>query len=209
MKGYVSGTSRSGASTALGAKCSSPIAVSSSPLRRHRCRHFGPCHARPSGTVAHLVHDPTSGVSCASQPGRWLDMGVISTVPTSPSSSTCQCRSDSAPLNLSASDASSSISPDNKKDPVAGTEPRGSLAGRQADRSKDWITKTTLVRDYGAICVEDLLVKNMIRSARTTAGRANGSGPSLDSIGRSTLRPARCPVSASPIRPPTPPTRWS
>jgi len=43
------------------------------------------------------------------------------------------------------------------------------LAASHADRSKDWITKTTLVRDYDAICIEDLLVKNMIRSARTTA----------------------------------------
>jgi len=45
------------------------------------------------------------------------------------------------------------------------------LAAKEADRRKDWIAKTTttLVRDYDAICIEDLRVKNMVRSARGTA----------------------------------------
>jgi len=34
--------------------------------------------------VVRQHHHSTSGVSCASQPGWWLDMGVISTVTTSP-----------------------------------------------------------------------------------------------------------------------------
>lgn len=44
------------------------------------------------------------------------------------------------------------------------------LSARAADRRKDWIEKTTtdLVRDYDIICIEDLSVKNMVRSARGT-----------------------------------------
>jgi len=45
------------------------------------------------------------------------------------------------------------------------------LAAKEADRRKDWIEKTTtaLVRDYDVICIEDLKVKSMTRSARGTA----------------------------------------
>ena len=44
------------------------------------------------------------------------------------------------------------------------------LSAKEADRRKDWIEKTTtdLVRNYDIICVEDLKVKNMVRSARGT-----------------------------------------
>ena len=44
------------------------------------------------------------------------------------------------------------------------------LAAKEADRRKDFIEKSTtaLVRDYDVVCVEDLLVKNMLRSARGT-----------------------------------------
>ena len=44
------------------------------------------------------------------------------------------------------------------------------LAAKEADRRKDWVEKTTtaLVRDYDTICIEDLKVKNMVRSARGT-----------------------------------------
>ena len=44
------------------------------------------------------------------------------------------------------------------------------LSAREADRRKDWIEKTTtrLVLDYDIICLEDLKVKNMTRSARGT-----------------------------------------
>jgi len=118
MKGSESGTCRSGASTALGAKCSSPSARRQvrlgphhSPLHRHRWRHVGPCHPRPYWPVVRQLHHSTSGVSCPSQPGRWLDMGVTSTVPTSPREH-LSMPDDSAPLNLSASDASSASSPD-------------------------------------------------------------------------------------------------
>ncbi|MDA8271484.1 MAG: transposase, partial [Actinomycetota bacterium] len=44
------------------------------------------------------------------------------------------------------------------------------LSTREADRRRDWIEKTTttLVHDYDLIAVEDLRVKDMIRSARGT-----------------------------------------
>ncbi len=44
------------------------------------------------------------------------------------------------------------------------------LTAREADRRKNWIEKTTtdLVRDYDVLCIEDLAVKNMVRSARGT-----------------------------------------
>jgi len=44
------------------------------------------------------------------------------------------------------------------------------LAAREADRRKDWVEKTTtaLVREYDTICIGDLKVKNMTRSARGT-----------------------------------------
>ncbi|MDE2096408.1 MAG: transposase [Patescibacteria group bacterium] len=44
------------------------------------------------------------------------------------------------------------------------------LSARETDRRKDWIEKTTtdLVRGYDIICVEDLAVKNMVRSAKGT-----------------------------------------
>jgi len=44
------------------------------------------------------------------------------------------------------------------------------LSAREADRRKDWIEKTTttLVRDYDLIAIEDLKVKNMVRSAKGT-----------------------------------------
>ena len=44
------------------------------------------------------------------------------------------------------------------------------LLAREVDRRKDWIEKTTtaLVRDYDLICIEDLKVKNMVRSAKGT-----------------------------------------
>jgi putative transposase len=44
------------------------------------------------------------------------------------------------------------------------------LSAREVDRRKDWIEKTTtaLVRDYDLICIEDLKVKNMVRSAKGT-----------------------------------------
>lgn len=44
------------------------------------------------------------------------------------------------------------------------------LATREADRRKDWIEKmtTSLVRDYDFIAIEDLKVKNMLRSAKGT-----------------------------------------
>lgn len=44
------------------------------------------------------------------------------------------------------------------------------LRAREADRRKDWIEKTTtaLVARYDMLCIEDLAVKNMVRSARGT-----------------------------------------
>lgn len=44
------------------------------------------------------------------------------------------------------------------------------LSARETDRRRDWIDKTTasLVRDYDLIAVEDLKVKNMVRSAGGT-----------------------------------------
>ncbi len=44
------------------------------------------------------------------------------------------------------------------------------LAGKEADRRRDWIEKTTtqLVRDFDLIVIEDLRVKNMVRSAKGT-----------------------------------------
>src|ERR1019366_8338859 len=44
------------------------------------------------------------------------------------------------------------------------------LCEREAARRQDWIEKrtTTLVRDYDLIVIEDLKVKNMVRSARGT-----------------------------------------
>ena len=44
------------------------------------------------------------------------------------------------------------------------------LSAREVDRRRDWIEKTTtsLVRDYDIIAIEDLKVKNMVRSARGT-----------------------------------------
>jgi putative transposase len=45
------------------------------------------------------------------------------------------------------------------------------LSARETDRRKDWIEQTTtaLVRDCDLICIEDLRVKNMVRSASGTA----------------------------------------
>lgn len=47
------------------------------------------------------------------------------------------------------------------------------LCAREADRRKDWIEQTTtaLVRDHDLIAVEDLRVKNMLRSAKGTVDR--------------------------------------
>jgi putative transposase len=44
------------------------------------------------------------------------------------------------------------------------------ISARETDRRKDWIEKTTttLVRDYDLIAIEDLKVKNMVRSAKGT-----------------------------------------
>ena len=44
------------------------------------------------------------------------------------------------------------------------------LSAREADRRRNWIEKTTttLVRDYDLIAIEDLKVKNMVRSAKGT-----------------------------------------
>src|ERR1035437_1321720 len=44
------------------------------------------------------------------------------------------------------------------------------LAAKEADRRRNWIEKTTtqLVRDFDLIVIEDLRVKNMIRSAKGT-----------------------------------------
>jgi len=44
------------------------------------------------------------------------------------------------------------------------------LSAKESDRRKDWIEKTTttLVRSYDFIAIEDLKVKNMVRSARGT-----------------------------------------
>ena len=44
------------------------------------------------------------------------------------------------------------------------------LSARETDRRKDWVEKTTtaLVRDYDVICIEDLKVQNMVRSAKGT-----------------------------------------
>ncbi len=44
------------------------------------------------------------------------------------------------------------------------------LSARESDRRKDWIEKTTtnLVREYDLIAIEDLQVKNMVRSAKGT-----------------------------------------
>ena len=44
------------------------------------------------------------------------------------------------------------------------------LTGKQADRRKNWVeqTSTRLVREYDAIVLEDLKVKNMVRSAAGT-----------------------------------------
>ncbi len=44
------------------------------------------------------------------------------------------------------------------------------LSAKETDRRKDWIEKTTtnLVRDYDLIAIEDLKVKNMVRSASGT-----------------------------------------
>jgi putative transposase len=44
------------------------------------------------------------------------------------------------------------------------------LCAREADRRKDWIEKVTtaLVLDHDTICIEDLKVKNMTRSAKGT-----------------------------------------
>jgi len=44
------------------------------------------------------------------------------------------------------------------------------LSAREADRRKNWIEQTTtaLVREYDVLCIEDLRVKNMVRSARGT-----------------------------------------
>jgi putative transposase len=46
----------------------------------------------------------------------------------------------------------------------------GRLKARQTDRRKDWVeqTSTSLVRRYDLIRVEDLKIKNMVRSARGT-----------------------------------------
>nr|WP_298207925.1 transposase [Ferrimicrobium sp.] len=47
------------------------------------------------------------------------------------------------------------------------------LSARERDRRKDWIEKTTtdLVRRYDVICIEDLKIKNMSRSAKGTVAR--------------------------------------
>lgn len=44
------------------------------------------------------------------------------------------------------------------------------LSAREVDRRKDWIENTTtaLVRDHDVICIEDLAVKHMVRSAKGT-----------------------------------------
>lgn len=44
------------------------------------------------------------------------------------------------------------------------------LSARQADRRKDWIevTTTALIQDYDFIAIEDLQIKNMVRSASGT-----------------------------------------
>jgi putative transposase len=44
------------------------------------------------------------------------------------------------------------------------------LSAKEADRRRDWIEKTTtnLVRDYDLIVIEDLKIKNMVRSASGT-----------------------------------------
>lgn len=47
------------------------------------------------------------------------------------------------------------------------------LSAREADRRKDWIEKatTTLVREHDVLSIEDLAVKNMVRSARGSVER--------------------------------------
>ena len=47
---------------------------------------------------------------------------------------------------------------------------RVTLCAKEVDRRKDWTRKTTtsLVRDYDLVAIEDLRVKNMVRSAKGT-----------------------------------------
>jgi len=61
------------------------------------------------------------------------------------------------------------------------------LAAREADRRKDWIEKTTtdMVREFDVIVIENLKVKNMVRSARGTIEKPGKSVAAKSGLNRS------------------------
>ncbi len=62
------------------------------------------------------------------------------------------------------------------------------LPAREVDRRKDWIEKTTTgrVRDYDAILIEDVKVKNLVWRRREPSHRV---GEEATASGRTRIRP--------------------
>jgi len=66
----------------------------------------------------------------------------------------------------------------------------GRLRARETDRRKDWAEKasTDLARRFDLICVEDLKIRNMTRSARGTAGNPGRNVRAKAGLNREILR---------------------
>jgi putative transposase len=64
------------------------------------------------------------------------------------------------------------------------------LTARQADRRKDWVEKTStdIARRFDTICVEDLQVRKMTRSARGTQGKVGRNVRAKAGLNREILR---------------------
>ena len=101
-----------------------------------------------------------------------LDMGIASTVTTS----------DGSHLNMPKLFSSGEAQRKHRLQRKLARQKKGSkrrertklsiskLCAKEVDRRKDWTRKTTtsLVRDYDLVAIEDLRVKNMVRSAKGT-----------------------------------------
>jgi IS605 OrfB family transposase len=66
------------------------------------------------------------------------------------------------------------------------------LRARQARRRRDWLHKTTtdLAKNHGLIVVEELLINNMVRSARGTIDHPGSNVKAKTALNRSILRMA-------------------
>ncbi|MHB8246425.1 MAG: RNA-guided endonuclease InsQ/TnpB family protein [Acidimicrobiales bacterium] len=139
--------------------------ICASTSARVTCDRAGRWHVSFTAPPPALKRTPTGAVV-------GLDMGVVSTVTTS----------DGGYLSMPALLTPGEAQRKRRLQRRMAHQQKGSnrrvrtkqqvarLSSREADRRKDWIEKTTtaLVRGYDTICVEDLKVKNMTRSARGT-----------------------------------------